>query len=147
MRYNSHNRAVDWNHLREIVEERGWPGADFSLRMGRSKSWLAGSVKDDRKVTDTMLTQMALLLECSEEELAIDREYEEGSTTLEPSRFELDVMEYLRKITSEISSMKEILMYLFNEKQQGQESGETKKRAREDKLEIAVKALEISHGK
>ena len=33
-------------------------------------------------------------------------------------------------------------MYLFNEKQQGQESGETKKQAREDELEIAVKTLE-----
>lgn len=25
------NAAVNWNHLREIVEERGWSGADFSL--------------------------------------------------------------------------------------------------------------------
>mgnify|MGYP001638958238 FL=1 len=142
MRYGNHDRAVNWNHLREIVEERGWSGADFSLRMGKSKSWLAGSVKDDRKVTDTMLTQMALLLECSEEELTADNEHEEEPATLEPSQFELDVMEYLRKITSEISSMKEILMYLFNEKQQGQESGETKKQARADEHEIAVKTLE-----
>lgn len=62
MRYGNHDRAVNWNHLREIVEERGWSGADFSLRMGKSKSWLAGSVKDDRKVTDTMLTQMEIIL-------------------------------------------------------------------------------------
>lgn len=142
MRYGNHNRAVDWEHLREIVEERGWSGADFSLRMGRSKSWLAGSAKDDRKVTDTMLTQMALLLECSEEELTMDRKHEEGAVMLEPSQFELDTMEYLRKITTEISSMKEILMYLFNEKQQNPEDNETKKQAKEDELETAVKTLE-----
>lgn len=135
--------AVDWERVKEKISQRCWQQQDFSRMMGMNVGWISDSSRRDLHVSEQRLEQMALILGCKKAELTRGKtpDCETGEPEGLQSQFELDTMEYFRKITSEISSMKEILMYLFNEKQQNQEDNEAKKQARENELEAAVKTL------
>lgn len=138
------NIAINWERVKKKISQRGWTQQEFARIMGKSTGWVSDSSRRDTHLDEQGLEQMALVLGCEKTELIRGETPESKSSEPEEfkqSQFELDTMEYFRKITSELSSMKEILMYLFNEKQQNHEDGESKKQAREDELETAVRTL------
>ena len=136
--------AINWERVKEKISQRGWAQQDFARIMGKGVGWVTDSSRRDTHMDEQGLEQMALVLGCEKAELMREETQESKNSVPEEfkqSQFELDTMAYFRKITSELSAMKEILMYLFNEKQQSHEDGESRKQAREDELETAVKTL------
>jgi transcriptional regulator with XRE-family HTH domain len=140
---------VNWELLDKLLNEKGYTKAEVSKMMGYSISWLSNRSNDNRLFNIAQLTQLAMILGVDKEALImpetthkepVSEEIEDG---FEPSQFEIDVLEMLKAIKQKVDSDHEILMYLFNEKQQGvpEEPEEKEEEPIIDELETSMSTL------
>ncbi len=132
--------ALDYEKLESLIADQGLSQEKFSKMLGYAKSWFSSRKHYRSRVPAERAEQIALVLRCNVEDfvLAADETDTDMRADMEPSQFEIDVTEALKDIKAQLSTQKEILMYLFNEKQQE----ENKELCEEkDELEIACKTL------
>ncbi len=135
--------AADYKKIDAMLAGKKLAQEKLSLMMGHGKSWYSTRKSADARLAIKQIEQISLILGCSPDGLVIlpeqtEQESREHIADMEPSQFEIDVTEALKDIKAQLSTQKEILMYLFNEKQQE----ENKELCEEkDELEIACKTL------
>ncbi len=138
---------IDYEKLCHIIETQELTQERFSQMVGHNRAWFANTKNRKANIAVGKVIQMALILRCDAEDFVITPDKKEPASTeeytditdVEPSEFEVDVMDALKEIKSQLSTQKEILMYLFNEKQQ-KENGKPEAEEK-DELEIACKTL------
>lgn len=119
---------IDYEKLTRIIAQKGLSQERFSGMMGYAKGWFSLCKKRRTDLAAAKVLQMMAILEVDANEFVVDPEKKaskEADTTvcldladIEPSDFEKEVLGALSEIKQKLSSHNEILMYLFNEKQQ-----------------------------
>lgn len=117
---------VDWKKIKLLTMERGWKNTDLSKMLGMEENYITNTIRVGRKEQpEKRVKQMALIFGCKVDDiLKVDEEEVKkvdeiaDFDDIEPSEFEKNVMEYLKDIKRQLATQNEILMFLFNEKQQ-----------------------------
>ena len=142
--------TINYSKLSEIIQKQNLTQEEFSQAMGQNKAWFSVRKCRETELERDRVLQAALVLRCDVSEFVVDSEKKaskEADTTvcldladIEPSDFEKEVLGALSEIKQKLSSHNEILMYLFNEKQQKENE---KMRAQEeiDELDVSCRTL------
>ena len=157
---------VDWKRLCEEQEKSGLSQMKLSEAVGQSASWFSLAKRDKAKVRVAVLEKLAEVLKIDRRELVKEEELKvveellgaekvpEKESADEPQElfdemmtdFERDMYTGFAELKAELfesrqelKSCKEILMYLFNEKQQAE--NKTKAEREKDELQTACHLL------
>lgn len=157
---------VDWKRLCEEQEKSGLSQMKLSEAVGQSASWFSLAKRDKAKVRVAVLEKLAEVLKIDYRELVKEKELKvveellgaekvpEKESADEPQElfdemmtdFERDMYTGFAELKAELfesrqelKSCKEILMYLFNDKQQAE--NKTKAEREKDELQTACHLL------
>lgn len=150
---------INFDELQGKVADVGLTLEKLSIETGFSKAWLSNIKNRNGTIPASVVVKIAETLNCNADDLAIENAEKpakeiteiEDIADIEPSEFEVNVLDVLKEIKLHLTAQKEILMYLFNEKQKKENEAlkkaeqaekEEAKENPKDELKIACETLE-----
>ena len=134
---------TNYKRIEELAKDKGITLSELSNSLGYNDNYIFNARSRHNKLKPPVMRLIAQTLGCTVEDL-------DGETIelakYEESEFEITVKEQLQELTKKVNAINEMLIYIFNQKQQErQEDDEEKGSSESSAYDVLMKMFSIAN--